>query len=198
MPFAVLMQDPLAGTLMLLALLWLSAKVGGELALRLKLPSVTGELAMGLVLTALHRAWPLLPDAAASPATELLGGLGVVVLIVLDCLIVFGAYGIFLNKVLKSYEPAATVAQAEPGNYVLVARGLGVLEVVEELAALRDELEQPAARGVVTLVRGEMLAEFVDAGGEQRNLHFRGSRVVRGALVSADNLGLSLGGQCHR
>ena len=80
MPFAVLMQDPLAGTLMLLALLWLSAKVGGELALRLKLPSVTGELAMGLVLTALHRAWPLLPDAAASPATELLGGLGVVVL----------------------------------------------------------------------------------------------------------------------
>ena len=80
MPFAFLMHDPLAGTLMLLALLWLSAKVGGELAVRLKLPAVTGELAVGLALTALHRAWPLFPDVAASPATELLGGLGVVVL----------------------------------------------------------------------------------------------------------------------
>ena len=80
MPLAFLMHDPLAGTLMLLALLWLSAKVGGELAVRLKLPAVTGELAVGLALTALHRSWSLFPDVAASPATELLGGLGVVVL----------------------------------------------------------------------------------------------------------------------
>jgi Kef-type K+ transport system membrane component KefB len=80
MSLAFLMHDPLAGTLMLLALLWLSAKLGGELAVRLKLPAVTGELAVGLALTALHRAWPLFPDVAASPATELLGGLGVVVL----------------------------------------------------------------------------------------------------------------------
>jgi Kef-type K+ transport system membrane component KefB len=80
MPLAILMHDPLAGTLMLLALLWLSAKVGGELAVRLKLPAVTGELAVGLVLTALHRSWTAFPDVAASPATELLGGLGVVIL----------------------------------------------------------------------------------------------------------------------
>jgi Kef-type K+ transport system membrane component KefB len=80
MPLAFLVHDPLAGTLMLLALLWLAAKVGGELALRLKLPAVTGELAVGLALTALHRAWALFPDVAASPAAELLGGLGVVVL----------------------------------------------------------------------------------------------------------------------
>lgn len=80
MPLAFLMQDPIAGTLMLLALLWLSAKVGGELAVRLKLPAVTGELAVGLALTALHQAWPLFPAVAESPAAELLGGLGVVVL----------------------------------------------------------------------------------------------------------------------
>ena len=80
MPFLLLMHDPVAGTLMLLALLWLSAKVGGELAVRLKLPAVTGELAVGLVLTALHRSFAAFPDVAASPATELLGGLGVVVL----------------------------------------------------------------------------------------------------------------------
>jgi hypothetical protein len=41
MPLAFLMHDPLAGILMLLALLWLSAKVGGELAIRLRLPAVT-------------------------------------------------------------------------------------------------------------------------------------------------------------
>ena len=79
MPFALLMHDPLAGSLMLLALLWLSAKVGGELALRLRLPAVTGELAVGLVLAGLHKAWPGFPEVAASPGMELLGGLGVVV-----------------------------------------------------------------------------------------------------------------------
>jgi len=35
---------------------------------------------VGLALTALHRAWPIFPDVAASPAAELLGSLGVVVL----------------------------------------------------------------------------------------------------------------------
>ena len=77
---AFLAHDPLAGTLMLLALLWLSAKVGGELAVRLRLPAVTGELAVGLALTALHRTWAWFPAVGASPEAELLGGLGVVVL----------------------------------------------------------------------------------------------------------------------
>jgi len=80
MPFSLLMHDPLAGTLMLLALLWLSAKLGGELAVRLTLPAVTGELAVGIALAALHRLWPPFLDVAASPEAELLGGLGVVVL----------------------------------------------------------------------------------------------------------------------
>lgn len=80
MSFLFLMHDPLAGTLLLLATLWLAAKVGGELALRLKLPAVTGELVAGLAFAVLHRAWTAFPDVAASPATELLGGLGVVVL----------------------------------------------------------------------------------------------------------------------
>ena len=77
---AFLAHDPLAGTLMLLALLWLSAKVGGELAVRLRLPAVTGELAVGLALTALHRTWAWFPAVGSSPEAELLGGLGVVVL----------------------------------------------------------------------------------------------------------------------
>lgn len=80
MPIALLMADPMGATLGLLALMWLAAKLGGEAAIRLKLPSVAGELGMGLVLAALVRAFPGLPDITKSPAAELLAYLGVVVL----------------------------------------------------------------------------------------------------------------------
>jgi Kef-type K+ transport system membrane component KefB len=77
---ALLMADPLGATLGLLALMWLAAKLGGEAALRLKLPPVAGELGMGLLLAALHRAFPALPDVTQSPAAGLLAYLGVVLL----------------------------------------------------------------------------------------------------------------------
>jgi len=80
MPFAFLMADPMAGILLLLAALWLAAKVGGEVALRLGLPVVAGELGAGLALAALHQALPGMPSVAASPAADLLGNLGIVVL----------------------------------------------------------------------------------------------------------------------
>lgn len=80
MPIALLTADPAAGTLLLLAFIWLAAKLGGELAARLKLPGVVGELGMGMVLAALHRYWPLLPDAAHDPAADLFASVGVVVL----------------------------------------------------------------------------------------------------------------------
>jgi len=80
MPIALLVSDPFAGTLALLALVWIAAKVGGELALRLRLPAVAGELSTGLVLAALHKGVPGMPDVAASLATEVLANLGVIVL----------------------------------------------------------------------------------------------------------------------
>ncbi|MBK8726832.1 MAG: cation:proton antiporter [Holophagaceae bacterium] len=80
MTAALLMSDPLGATLGLLALMWLAAKLGGEAALRLKLPPVAGELGMGLALAALGRVFPALPDVTKSPAAELLAYLGVVVL----------------------------------------------------------------------------------------------------------------------
>ena len=56
------------------------AKLGGELALRLRFPVVAGELAAGLLLGVLARRHPGFPAVAADPALELLGNLGIVVL----------------------------------------------------------------------------------------------------------------------
>nr|WP_320133563.1 cation:proton antiporter [uncultured Holophaga sp.] len=80
MSLAMLSADPMAGILLLLAALWVAAKLGGEVARRLHLPVVAGELGAGLALAALHQASPFIPDVAASPAADLLGNLGVVVL----------------------------------------------------------------------------------------------------------------------
>jgi Kef-type K+ transport system membrane component KefB len=80
MVLAFLVADPLSGTLLLLAALWLAAKLGGELALRLKLPVVAGELGAGIALAALHANFPSIPNVAASSEAELLGSLGVIVL----------------------------------------------------------------------------------------------------------------------
>ena len=80
MSLALLVSDPHAGILALLALVWLTAKVGGELALHLKLPAVAGELGAGILLAALHHSFPLLPDLAASPAVAVLANLGIIVL----------------------------------------------------------------------------------------------------------------------
>lgn len=78
---AFLVADPLAGTLALLALMWIAAKTGGELAVRLRMPAVAGELLAGLAWAAAVKAWPqLVPDIATNPSMDLLGNLGVIVL----------------------------------------------------------------------------------------------------------------------
>ncbi|WP_306598254.1 cation:proton antiporter [Geothrix sp. 21YS21S-2] len=80
MVLAMLVNDPFAGTLALLALIWVAAKLGGEVAVRVGLPSVAGELSAGLVLAAVHQVLPAFPDVAASPGAEVLANLGVILL----------------------------------------------------------------------------------------------------------------------
>lgn len=78
---ALLVADPLAGTLALLALMWIAAKVGGEIAVRMKMPAVAGELIAGLAWTAAVKAWPgFVPDIGSNASMDLLGNLGVIVL----------------------------------------------------------------------------------------------------------------------
>lgn len=80
MLFATVHADPSLGALLLLASIWVAAKAGGELAMRLKLPTVIGELASGMAMAACHRAWPGFPDAAGHPAADLFASVGVVLL----------------------------------------------------------------------------------------------------------------------
>jgi len=80
MPLALLMADPFSSTLILLALVWMAAKLGGELALRLKCPVVAGELAVGLVLSLLAHKVHGFPDLASSSEAAVLANLGVIVL----------------------------------------------------------------------------------------------------------------------
>jgi Kef-type K+ transport system membrane component KefB len=62
MPLAILVSDPLASTLLVLALLWLAAKLGGEVAVRFKLPAVAGQISVGVFLAALPKIFSSLPD----------------------------------------------------------------------------------------------------------------------------------------
>ena len=78
--FATAHADPSLETLILLALLWLGAKLGGEAATRLKLPTVVGELVAGMALMAMHRQWGGFPDVATHPAADLLATIGVIIL----------------------------------------------------------------------------------------------------------------------
>ncbi len=80
MALALLAPDPFAGTLLLLTGVWLAAKLGGEIALRLKLPTVAGELCAGLALAGLHQAFPGFPEVGGSAALGVLANLGVLVL----------------------------------------------------------------------------------------------------------------------
>src|SRR4051812_26349053 len=67
------MEAQLAELLLVLAVLLLVAKIGGELALRLGQPPVVGELTVGIVLGAL-------PWKIADPTLEMLAQLGVIIL----------------------------------------------------------------------------------------------------------------------
>jgi hypothetical protein len=68
---------------------------------------------------------------------------------------------------------ALSATKTQALDELLVLPGLRAFEVVEQFAALIHELDEPAARRMIALVCGEMLAKSIDALGEQRDLHFR-------------------------
>ncbi len=85
-------------------------------------------------------------------------------------------------------------AKSQALDELLVLLRFRGLEIVEELAALVYELDQPAAGRVVALVRREVLAETVDALREERHLDLGGAGVGGIAPVLRQNAAFFLAG----
>src|SRR5690349_14984945 len=72
---------------------------------------------------------------------------------------------------------SALAAQAEVGDQLGVAVLVGLLEVVQQLAALVDHLQKATAGVVILLVRFEVRRKAVDPLRQQCNLDFRGAGI---------------------
>src|SRR5690606_18915991 len=81
---------------------------------------------------------------------------------------------------------AALLPDAEALDELRVPFDVLRLEIVEEPAALADELQQPAPGMMILRVRLEMFGEVGDALTEQRDLHLGGAGVAGVSLVLAD------------
>src|SRR5262249_19854080 len=88
-------------------------------------------------------------------------------------------------------------AEVEGGHDLAVTVEAGLLQVVQEATALRDELQEPAARVVVLHVGLEVLREVADALAEEGDLHLGRPGVALVGLELADQLGLFLGLKRH-
>ena len=70
------------------------------------------------------------------------------------------------------------LAQLELFRHRLVAADVGVLQVIEQAAALADHHQQTTAGAVILFVALQMLGQMVDALRQERDLHIRGTRVL--------------------
>ena len=89
-------------------------------------------------------------------------------------------------------------ANAELIDDALVARLVGALEVIEQLAALRDHLEKAAPRVIVLHVCLEVIGQSVDPFGQDRHLNFGRTGVARLGGIRLDDFGLAAGSERHR
>ncbi len=113
-------SDPVASLALSSALVLVVAKVGGDLALRLRQPSVLGELLGGILLGSLPL--PFLADVRADPGIDMLARLGVLVLL----------FQVGLESTVKDVARVglAAAAVAVVGTVATLLAGLGVTTLV--------------------------------------------------------------------
>jgi Kef-type K+ transport system membrane component KefB len=70
-----------AGILLTLFLIFVAAQIGGEIAQRLKLPAVVGEIAAGCAIGPSALGWVALPDIATGTPLDVLAEIGVILLL---------------------------------------------------------------------------------------------------------------------
>ena len=80
-----------------------------------------------------------------------------------------------------------STAKPQSLDELLVLLGLRGSEVIEELAALVHELDEPAPRGMIALMCGKVLAQSIDPLGEERYLNFGGAGIRRVAAKLRDD-----------
>ena len=85
------------------------------------------------------------------------------------------------------------LAQAQLGNQRQIALAVLGLEVVEQLAAAAHHAQQATPTVVVFGVLFEVGHQFVDAGCQQRHLHFWAAGVIGGTGVVLDDFGFDGG-----
>jgi Kef-type K+ transport system membrane component KefB len=70
-----------AGILLTLFIIFVAAQIGGEIAQRLKLPSVVGEIAAGCAIGPSALGWVTLPDISVGTPLDVLAEIGVILLL---------------------------------------------------------------------------------------------------------------------
>src|SRR5579871_1261723 len=90
-----------------------------------------------------------------------------------------------------------SAAQSQALDELLVSGRPRCLQVIEQFAALIDELHQSATRGVVALVGAEVRTKPIDALRKQRDLDFGRARILGIAAVLGNHTALVFCGQGH-
>jgi hypothetical protein len=70
------------------------------------------------------------------------------------------------------------VAQLEPLGDCLIARQVGLVEIIQQTAALADHDQEAAAGAMVLDIRLQMLGQMIDALGQKSDLHVSGPGVA--------------------
>lgn len=89
------------------------------------------------------------------------------------------------------------LAQTQIADQALVSCSIRACEVLEQARPATNHLEQSATGGVVLDVAFEVLGEFQNATGEQRDLHVRRTGVLLVHTVTLNDPGLGLCGHRH-
>ena len=80
------------------------------------------------------------------------------------------------------------LANAEFLDYVLVALGIVVLQVVEQAASLADHHQETAAGGVILIVCLEMVRQLTDPFAKHRDLNLRTPGIFLVGAVSGNDV----------
>ena len=96
-------------------------------------------------------------------------------------------------KIAEKWPPQVLLlANAEFLDYVLVALGIVVLEVVEQTATPADHHQETAAGGVILFVRLKVVRQFADSFAKHRDLHFGTAGIVVMGAEPGDDILFSL------